>query len=343
MPNKFPRTWPLCAALLLHSACFHCACSAEGSDSPEAAIEEVASDTESPSDPTSSSPTDSTTHVDSETDEGASDADATAPDDDSATDGAGATDDSATDSDPATAGNDGGATEPDPVPAGDAGEENAQPSSDCEAKTTLQIGRTYGGYTLYALRAAEDLASGSYWFTQDSETAGLGYLFKDGVRIKAFEFDVNASLIDGEQQTLVISGFFELDLGSSLEEDLSALDDSILDGCHVVEISAPIEIVAGATYGPFLVEELIVSEDLPSGTYTFSTESGNTGSVTLLRDGEVYDSLDYPWQTTIGGGASYTFDFGGSLILTVTRGMGTSNLFALAEGLFNGRHQVLVP
>ena len=70
---------------------------------------------------------------------------------------------------------------------------------------------------------------------------------------------------------------------------------------------------------------------------------GLTMDEVLSRFPEEIEALKARRPFPIGGGESFTFEFPGVLDLTVTREMGTSNLFALAASIFDGRHEVTVP
>ncbi|MDH5671286.1 MAG: hypothetical protein OEZ06_04005 [Myxococcales bacterium] len=54
-------------------------------------------------------------------------------------------------------------------------------------------------------------------------------------------------------------------------------------------------------------------------------------------------TLGYAWVTTVGNGMNFTFNFSGYLSITVTRATGTSNLYGMPEGVFNGREKITVP
>jgi hypothetical protein len=108
-------------------------------------------------------------------------------------------------------------------------------------------------------------------------------------------------------------------------------------------VVAATTIRATEIYGAILVDAVVVDPAAPSGTYTFFAESGNAGQVELRRDGSAVATLDYDWRVTIGGGESFTFEFPALMSLTVTRSMGTSNLFPVAASLFDGRHEVVAP
>jgi len=57
----------------------------------------------------------------------------------------------------------------------------------------------------------------------------------------------------------------------------------------------------------------------------------------------VIQTLGYAWVTTVGNGMNFTFNFSGYLSITVTRATGTSNLYGMPEGVFNGREKITVP
>jgi hypothetical protein len=185
------------------------------------------------------------------------------------------------------------------------------------------------------------LEPGSYSVRVDGE--GQGSVYMDDALVAEFEYDVRAPLGVGAQQTVDVPGFFEFDLRSQVAADLGGLGESLFDGCHFVLVEAAIQLVEGEVYDVILLEELVIEPDAPSGTYTFFAESGNAGVVELRLDGAAVDTLEYAWQTSIGGGNSFTFEFPGVVMLTVTRPMGTSNLFTLAANLFDGRHELEVP
>ena len=98
----------------------------------------------------------------------------------------------------------------------------------------------------------------------------------------------------------------------------------------------------GGTYGAFQIESLVLDESAEPGTYTFYAETGNEGTVVVLKDGKEFLTRQYDWMTTVGGDESFTFVFDGLAELTVTRPMGMSNLFALADSLFDGRHELTI-
>jgi hypothetical protein len=223
------------------------------------------------------------------------------------------------------------------------GESNGPPTAvSCQSTREVEAGGNYGTYSVFAVRVDLDIAPGSYSIWVESGDEGLAYVFRDEELLGEYEYDPTLSLEDNTEQTIAFAGLFELDLRSQSEPDLSALDESLFDGCHLIEVGAGIEIEANQSYGDFLVEEIVVDDDAANGSYTFFAGSGNDGTVELRLDGVALTTLDYPWQTTIGGGASFTFEFPGVLSLTVTRPAGTSNLFGLASELFDGRHTLLV-
>jgi hypothetical protein len=213
----------------------------------------------------------------------------------------------------------------------------------CQAPLPLETGRNYGDYSLYAIRLVPDIEPGTYVLKASPGADGSLSLSRDDTQIGEFQYDVDASLEDNATQTIVIEGYFELDIRSTAAADLSGLPDAMFDGCHALVVDAASVIEEGGEYGRFVIATLTIDEQAPSGTYTFYTDSGNTGSVVMRRDGEVVDTLEYAWSTTVGDGESYVFDFLGVVSFEVTRGMGTSNLFGLAEVLFDGRAELQVP
>lgn len=213
----------------------------------------------------------------------------------------------------------------------------------CAQITQLKPGMNYGNYSLFAIRVNDATAPGQYSVRTTDSQKGTASVFLDNVLIDQFTYDPTASLENTTQQTVAVSNLFELDIRSTTELTLGALDQSIFDGCHVVVISDFTEISAEEIYGPFLVEEFTVPESLESGTYVFYVESGNAGTVVILRDDVEVDSLNYEWTTSLGPDVSYTFEFQSGVILKVTRASGTSNLFPIAASLFDGRHGFVVP
>ena len=117
-----------------------------------------------------------------------------------------------------------------------------------------------------------------------------------------------------------------------------------IDGPSPQSFTPPASVVVGKTYGGariqkvhwYTVTALSIYDSAPSGTYTFYAPTYDAGSVELKRDGVVIDTLSYDWQTTIGEGSNYTFDFPGHLQLTIAKnGPGTMNLYWMPESLFN--------
>lgn len=227
--------------------------------------------------------------------------------------------------------------------SGAAGADQGQPAGSCSATRTLEAGKTYGEYTLFAIRVDLELAAGNYSVRVPSGGAGAAQVYRGLTLVGEFEYDASASLEENAEQTIAFEGFFELDLRSQTRSDLSGLDQSIFDGCHVISVVDRAPLVAGRAYGPYLVAEVTVDAAAPSGTYTFFAESGNVGQVELRLDGVAVDTLIYAWMTTVGGGQDFTFTFPGVVSFVVTRSMGTSNLFGLADNLFDGRHELSVP
>ncbi len=223
---------------------------------------------------------------------------------------------------------------------GAGGEDSGPPDIDCTTTKTLMSGSNYGDYSLFAIRVDLELSPGEY--SVRTNNRGTAYVYREDTLLEEFSFDPTLSLEDGTEQTVAFPNFFELDLRSQAAADLSDLGSTLFDGCHLVTVTAAEGIMEDGTYGPYVLEELTVDGSAPAGTYTLYAEAGNAGSVELRLDGEVVDTLTYPWQTIIGGGDSFTFEFPDLVTFTVTRAMGTSNLFGLADSLFDGRQEFTV-
>lgn len=217
------------------------------------------------------------------------------------------------------------------------------PPEPCSSVIALEAGSTYGGYTLFAIRRDAQAEPGDYSMRASEDEEGTAYVYRQDQLIGGFEYDAAASLEDNALQTIAFESLFELDVRSQSEPDLGALPESLFDGCHVVSIAEPESIAEGDVFGSFQLTELSLDPDAPSGTYTFYAASGNDGVVELRLDGATVDTLSYDWMTTVGGGESYTFVFQGVASLTITRLTGTSNLFGLADTLFDGLHLLTVP
>ena len=106
-----------------------------------------------------------------------------------------------------------------------------------------------------------------------------------------------------------------------------------------------LEIVAGGTYGPYVVQTIAIN-GATAGAYTFAIASPTAGTVTLRRDGTAVKTLDYIWQTTVSAtdsGMFYTFDFPGFLAITIRKaGSGTMNLGAMDQSIFDSAHFLVV-
>ncbi len=223
---------------------------------------------------------------------------------------------------------------------GAGGEDSGPPDVNCTTTKNLMSGSNYGDYSLFAIRIDLELSPGEY--SVRTNNRGTAYVYRDDTLLEEFSFDPTLSLEESTQQTVAFPKFFELDLRSQDASDLSDLGSTVFDGCHLVTVTAAQEVMKGGTYGPYVLEEFTVDESAPVGTYTLYAEAGNAGSVELRLDGEAVETLTYPWQTMIGGGDSFTFEFPDLVTFTVTRAMGTSNLFGLASSLFDGRQEFTV-
>lgn len=232
--------------------------------------------------------------------------------------------------------------------AGGGTAEGPPEAPNCASNPQIVSGRNYGGatnandYSVFAVRLSDDVPEGTYSIRVHDDDDGEAFLYLDDALVDSFDYDPTATLADFETQTLTFPGYFELDIRSQTMDDLSSLSASLFDGCHNVIISAPLPVQEGGAYGAYQIESLVLDESAEPGTYTFYAESGNEGSVVVQKDGEEFLTLQYDWMATVGGGESFTFVFDGLAELTVTRPMGMSNLFALADSLFDGRHELTV-
>jgi hypothetical protein len=216
------------------------------------------------------------------------------------------------------------------------------PTPSCSAIIPLSAGRNYGDYSVFAVRLELTAPPGEYSFRVRSGDDGTVAVFAGDMLLEEYAYDPEAALGGNQTRTLSFSGLFEIDIRSNAEPDLSALDESIFDGCHAVVVTEAPLVVEGAEYGPFRLVNLVIDDAAPSGIYTFFASSGNSGQVELRRDGVLVETLDYDWMTTIGGGTSFEFDFPGLVSFSIERPMGTSNLFGLADLLFDGRQELRV-
>jgi hypothetical protein len=101
------------------------------------------------------------------------------------------------------------------------------------------------------------------------------------------------------------------------------------------------------TYGFYTVAEIIVLDGAPCGRYTFHVTSPTAGEVTLQRDGVPVAITTYFWRETISATDPmmfHSFQFGGYFMITVRKaGMGTINLGAMDQSIFDGMRTLLVP
>lgn len=216
------------------------------------------------------------------------------------------------------------------------------PEPTCAATPEVMAGRNYGDYSVFAVRLDLDAPLGEYTIRVHSDDDGVAAVFLDDTQVDEIQYDPTDSLADNQDATLLFPDLFELDLRSTAQNDLSALDESIFDGCHRIIVREAPLVVEGANYGAFQVVNLVVHDDAAPGIYTFYAESGNIGEVELRLDGQAIDSLSYDWMTTVGGEMSFTFDFPGVVTFDIERPMGMSNLFALGDLLFDGRQELRV-
>ncbi len=219
---------------------------------------------------------------------------------------------------------------------------------DCTSRPAIESGKNYGSttdtydYSVFAVRLSQEVAEGTYTIRVNNDSDGEAFLYLDETLVDSFEYNPDASFAESTTQTVTFPDYFEMDLRSQTVDDLTALSSSLFDGCHNIVVSNAGVVKEGGTYGLFVIESLIVDAGAMAGRYTFYAETGNGGSVVALKDGEEFVTLAYNWTTTIGGGESFTFVFEGLAEMKVTRAMGTSNLFGLADELFDGRHELTI-
>ena len=103
-------------------------------------------------------------------------------------------------------------------------------------------------------------------------------------------------------------------------------------------------IQVGSVYGDCLVTNLVVNFKAKPGIYTFFVGNPTEGLVQFVQDGEIVDVLPYDWKFKVGEGVSYTFDFVGTLQVSVTNALpGRINLYGMSESIFDNKETVVVP
>lgn len=212
----------------------------------------------------------------------------------------------------------------------------------CDGLKPVMAGGNYGEYSVYSVRLALGVEPGDYTVRVHSGDSGKAYVYRDDQFVASLPYQPDAMLTVGQSETIVFPDLFELDLRSGSLSDLGALDESIFDGCHVFSVTAAKVLEEAGVYGSYQLTALNVDPMAEAGTYTFFASTGNGGEVQLLRDGTVVHSLSYVWGTTVGNGETYEFVFPGVVSFTIGRVMGTSNLFGLADSLFDGRHELVI-
>jgi len=134
---------------------------------------------------------------------------------------------------------------------------------------------------------------------------------------------------------------------------VDAIPESEQGGQTQGQVTAPSSVVVDNAYGDagsgrlyYRVTSLSIDQAAKPGTYTFFSlvpDSAAPASVDLKLNGVIVDTLTYNWQTTVGAGNVYTFDFPGYLQLSVTKdGSGTMNLYNMPESIFNDVETVVV-
>lgn len=229
---------------------------------------------------------------------------------------------------------------------GDAGLDSGPPT--CQSVVKVTVGSEIGPYVFQAVRKDPSALAGRYTFWADPGTPGNVDVARDGVDAGSYTFDPNMAVPErtsGEVATLSLTGLMDLDFRSGEDglSDFTRLHESLFDNCHGLTIEAAGAVTVGGVYGGYEVLDITADGAAPAGAYTFFAATGNAGSVELRRDGQAVSTLDYPWQQMVGGGLDYTFDFPGVVAITVTRPSGNSNLFGMAQGLFDGRNTLTLP
>ena len=171
--------------------------------------------------------------------------------------------------------------------------------------------------------------------------------------------EVQADASEDPAQSLLIAG---LDAGTIVRNGqanvtfrvlVDAIPESDQGGQTQGQVTAPSSVVVDNAYGDagsgrlyYRVTSLSIDQAAKPGTYTFFSlvpDSAAPASVDLKLNGVIVDTLTYNWQTTVGAGNVYTFDFPGYLQLSVTKdGSGTMNLYNMPESIFNDVETVVV-
>ena len=171
--------------------------------------------------------------------------------------------------------------------------------------------------------------------------------------------EVQADASEDPAQSLLIAG---LDAGTIARNGqvnvtfrvlVDAIPESDQGGQTQGQVTAPSSVVVDNAYGDagsgrlyYRVTSLSIDQAAKPGTYTFFSlvpDSAAPASVDLKLNGVIVDTLTYNWQTTVGAGNVYTFDFPGYLQLSVTKdGSGTMNLYNMPESIFNDVETVVV-
>jgi len=171
--------------------------------------------------------------------------------------------------------------------------------------------------------------------------------------------EVQADASEDPAQSLLIAGFDVGPIGRNGEANVTfrvlvdAIPESDQGGQTQGQVTAPSSVVVDNAYGDagsgrlyYRVTSLSIDQAAKPGTYTFFSlvpDSAAPASVDLKLNGVIVDTLTYNWQTTVGAGNVYTFDFPGYLQLSVTKdGSGTMNLYNMPESIFNDVETVVV-
>ena len=181
----------------------------------------------------------------------------------------------------------------------------------------------------------------------ETDRAGDGIIVLSGSTIKAY-VGVGGNDTAGSDSGGAIKGI------TSAPRNKSAVRYQFtVDGSSERPVTASSSVVVDNAYGNagggtryYRVTSLSVDQAAKPGTYTFFglvPDSAEPASVDLKLNGVIVDTLTYNWQTTVGAGNVYIFDFSGYLKLSVTKdGSGTMNLYNMPESIFNDVETVVV-
>jgi subtilisin family serine protease len=214
-------------------------------------------------------------------------------------------------------------------------------------------GGVYGDYRVTELALDPSAPHGNYTFFAAAGNDGFVTLRLDGAPVATLSYIWQTTVGAGQDFTFEFPGVVDVTVtrDGSGTSNLYNMPESIFDGLETMFVGPIAQpaiggtIVEGLVYGDYLVTELRANHPRTSpGTYTFFAAAGNDGFVTLRLDGAPVATLSYIWQTTVGAGQDFTFEFPCALDITVTKaGSGTINLYGMPESIFDGVETVVVP